>query len=211
MADQQKKTPIHIPGTMRPDEDEATAVARTVLQPAVRAATTLHGYSQDFGEIDIGGLISTLEGQMEATHKGDLKRGEEMLTAQAHTLDAIYYNTLARHAIYADNTDKLDNYLKLALRSQSPCRATWETLATIKNPPVARYVNQANIAHGPQQVNNGTTQGAQTTPARENQNLQNKLLEEKDEERLDTRTTCTASRVDSDMATVGKINRAENN
>jgi hypothetical protein len=27
-------------------------------------------------------------------------------------------------------------------------------LATIKNPPVMGYVRQANIVHGPQQVNN---------------------------------------------------------
>jgi hypothetical protein len=32
-------------------------------------------------------------------------------------------------------------------------RMTLESLATIKNPPVV-YARQANIAHGPQQVNN---------------------------------------------------------
>jgi hypothetical protein len=37
--------------------------------------------------------------------------------------------------------------------AQSQCRAT---LATIKHPPVMGYVRQANIAHGPQQVNNAS-------------------------------------------------------
>jgi hypothetical protein len=41
----------------------------------------------------------------------------------------------------------------MALRAQSQCRATLETLATVKNPPVV-FAKQANIANGPQQVNN---------------------------------------------------------
>lgn len=71
------------------------------------------------------------------------------MTTQAHILDAIF-NNLARRAINAEYLDNLDRYLKLALGAQSQCRATWEALATIKNPPVTGYVRQANIAHGPQ-------------------------------------------------------------
>jgi len=62
--------------------------------------------------------------------------------------------------------DNLDRYLELALRAQSQSRATWDALATIKNPPVAGYVRQANIAHGPQQVNN-TSATPDGTAARE--------------------------------------------
>jgi hypothetical protein len=42
--------------------------------------------------------------------------------------------------------------LRLALKAQTQCRATVETLATMKNPVV--FAKQANIAHGPQQINN---------------------------------------------------------
>ena len=42
--------------------------------------------------------------------------------------------------------------MRLSLKAQGQCRATLETLAVIKNPPV--FAHQANIAHGPQQVNN---------------------------------------------------------
>jgi len=86
-------------------------------------------------------------------NEGVLERAEAMLTSQAHTLDAIF-NNLARRAVNAEYMDHLDRYLKLALRAQSQCRATWESLITIKHPPVAGYVKQANIVHGPQQVNN---------------------------------------------------------
>ena len=41
-------------------------------------------------------------------------------------------------------------YLKLGLRAQSQCRATWEVISAIKHPPVAGYVCQANISHGHQ-------------------------------------------------------------
>jgi hypothetical protein len=42
----------------------------------------------------------------------------------------------------------------MALRAQSQCRATLETLAAIKNPPIV-YARQANVTTGPQQINNG--------------------------------------------------------
>jgi|GEM_PF-6335121 len=41
-----------------------------------------------------------------------------------------------------------------------------------------------------------------------NPTLKNKLLEEKDSERLDPRAACTPGRADPDMATVGEIDQA---
>ena len=61
------------------------------------------------------------------------------------------------------------------------------------------------LAHGPQQVNNTPN----TPRARENQNPQNKQLEQKDGERLDTRKTSKTGKADPAMATVGKVDRAE--
>jgi len=50
----------------------------------------------------------------------------------------------------------METYLRLALKAQAQSRATLETLAAIKNPPVV-FARQANINHGgQQQVNNGT-------------------------------------------------------
>ena len=42
-----------------------------------------------------------------------------------------------------------ETYLRLALKAQSQCRATLETLAAIKNPPVI-FAKQANVTTGPQ-------------------------------------------------------------
>ena len=213
MATKRKPTkkcdPNQITAAGKPDEDQAVAIARTVLRPTVQAAVTLKEYGKFCGDLDLAGLIESLTEQTRASSDGDLKRAEAMLTAQAHTLDAIF-NNLARRAINAEYLDNLDRYLKLALRAQSQCRATWEALATIKNPPIVGYVRQANIAHGHQQVNNTPAAPDGAPRAGENPNLQNKLLEEKDGERLDTGTTSTPSQADPAMATLGEVDRAEN-
>lgn len=205
-----KRNPNEITATGRPDEDEAVGIARTVLNPTVQAAVTLGEYCKSYGDLDLSGLIASLTDQTRATNDGDLERGEAMLTAQAHTLDAIF-NLLAQRAINISYMDHVDRYLKLALRAQSQCRATWEALFTLKNPPMAGYVAQANIAHGPQQVNNTPSSTTEASRARENSNLQNKLLEEKNGERLDTRAAGAAGRADPAMATVGKVDRTKNN
>ena len=203
-----KRDPNQITANGKADEDQAVAIARTVLRPTVQAAVTLKEYGKSYGDLDLGGLIDSLSELTRTTSDGDLKRAEAMLTAQAHTLDAIF-NNLARRAINAEYMDNLDRYLKLGLRAQSQCRATWEALATIKNPPVMGYVRQANIAHGPQQVNNATAASDGDSRAGKNPNLQNKLLEETDGERLDTGAAGAAGRADPAMATVGEVDRAE--
>jgi hypothetical protein len=75
--------------------------------------------------------------------------------------------------------------MRLGLKAQSQCRATLETLAQIKNPPVV-IARQANIAQGPQQVNNEMMpSGRACAGAGENEKPQNKLLEAQNAERLD--------------------------
>jgi len=203
-----KRDPNQIAANGKPDEDQAVTVARTVLRPTVQAALTLKEYGKSFGDLELSGLIESLVEQTRAGSGGNLKRAEAMLTAQAHTLDAIF-NNLSRRAINAEYMDHLDRYLKLALRAQSQCRATWEALSAIKYPPVMGYVRQANIANGPQQVNNAAAAPDGAPRAGENPNLQNRLLEEKDGERLDPGTACTPGRADPAMATVGEVDRTE--
>ena len=86
-----------------------------------------------------------------------------------------------------------ETYLRLALKAQAQCRTTWESLAEIKNPRAVAFVRQANIAHGPQQVNNGTV-ASQDAPTRaeksENQSIE--LLGASDGKRLDTEAPAMA-------------------
>ena len=203
-----KRDPNQITAAGKPNEDKAVAIARTVLRPTVQAAVTLKEYGKSYGDLELSGLIDALTAQTKAVTDGDLGRGEAMLAVQAHTLDAVF-NNLARRAINAEYMDNLDRYLKLALRAQSQCRATWETLATMKNPPMIGYVRQANIAHGHQQVNNAASPAGDTSRPRENVDLQSKLLEENSGERLDIGAAGAAGRTNPAMAPLGKGDRTK--
>ena len=188
-----------------PGDTQERLLARVSLRPEVTAAVTSIEYQRGlFNGQSLDDVVRELETQCAAAQRGDLSRPEALLTAQAHTLDAIF-NKLARLA--AANLTKCpdwgDRYLRLAMKAQSQCRATLETLATVKNPPIV-IARQANIAHGHQQVNNGEPPRAWEIPSE-----QSKLLEAKDGEWLDTGAAGQAIGSDPAMATVGAIHRPE--
>ena len=99
----------------------------------------------------------------------------------------------------------LEGFMRMALRAQSQCRATLETLATIKNPPIV-YAKQANFAAGHQQVNNGI---AATTQAREIETKQTQLTGGTHELLQDTRASGETSRANQTLEALGEIDRAE--
>jgi hypothetical protein len=105
-------------------------------------------------------LASDLANLAKTIGKGDLTRAEEMLIAQAQTLNCIFNNLAQRAAQRPNGSGPNTNihgteiYLRLALKAQNQCRATLQAVATIKNPPIV-FAQQANISNGPQQVNNG--------------------------------------------------------
>jgi hypothetical protein len=111
-----------------------------------------------------------------------------------------------------EHLDATDRYMRLALKAQSQCRATLETLAAIKNPPTV-FARQANIAQGPQQVNNTVSLiGGDAQPlarAGNQESEPNKLLEAHGE-RLDLGATSTAGAGDQALAAVGARHRPAN-
>lgn len=186
--------------------EENASMARNVFSPSIRGALTTEAFSKVFGHTDLQSLINELGNQIDRVKSNDLSRAESLLITQAHTLDAIF-NELARRAAanMGEYINATDRYLRLALKAQSQCRATLETLAAIKNPPVI-YAKQANISNGPQQVNNGSPQPV----AREEKAIEhNELLEAQHGQRLDTRTTAATIDVDKELETVGAIDRTE--
>ena len=205
-APAKKRSPNDSETTTQSAKNKAASTARMVTSPTVRGAVTAQAFSKTFGETDLAALIEVLADQNKSARNGDLARAENMLMTQAHTLDAIF-NELARRAAsnMGEYMNAMDRYLRLALKAQSQCRATLETLVTIKNPPVI-YAKQANIANGPQQVNNGTP------PAHAGGEISiepNKLLEQQHGQRMDTGTQSAAIGADKKLETVGAIDRAE--
>lgn len=174
---------------------------------ASNAVTTCKFAKGSFGELDLTTSIEVLREKVDKVNEGDLSDVEATLTAQAVALDAIFTELARRGALnMGEYLNAAETYLRLALKAQSQCRATLETLANIKNPPVA-YVKQANISHGHQQINNGTPAPSR---ARENESQQNKLLEQQHGKWVDCGEAGAAGGVDKAMATLGEINRAEN-
>jgi hypothetical protein len=97
-----------------------------------------------------------------------------------------------------------EGFMRLALRAQSQCRATLETLAAIKNPPVI-YARQINQTTGPQQINNGTAPSRK----RENETEPSKLSEGNHELLEDTRASGTTGGGDTALEALGALDGAE--
>jgi hypothetical protein len=190
---------------------EITNDPAKAFDPLARNAATAATFtaSHCIGVLDLPELTAVLEQLAPMIHAGNTKYQERMLFAQANTLDAIFNRLASRAATEAYNEQ--ERMLRLALKAQSNCRVTLETLAAIKNPPLI-FAKQANIAHGPQQVNNDAlprARGKSSKPLKGNL-AQPKLLEQQTNElaRLDARTARKAGRGNQAVATVATVNGA---
>ncbi len=198
-----KRDPKTLLTVTRPLEEEPKVTfAKAALRPTIQAGLTIIELNRSLGELPLESLVDDLREQCELVAKGELRRPEELLVTQAHTLDGLFH-FMARRALanLGKYPQVADTYMRLALKSQAQARATVETLAEMKNPKPVAFVRQANIANGPQQVNNGPL------PTREEigQNAQNELLESGDGERLDPGTAGTAGRNDPPLEAVGAL------
>lgn len=189
------------------DNAEKRRIAEIILSPAATHSTVARSYLNALvdGKLDQETMRQVIRDKSREIVGGDLSGAERMLFSQATTLNAVCVDLLLRaNANLYDHISHGETYMKLALKAQSQCRATLETLAAIKNPPI--FARQANFANGPQQVNNGV-------PARagENQTAPNELLEVQNEgERLDVGTPGQASGGAPALAAVGAIDGTAN-
>lgn len=204
-----KVVPIHY----QPDattDDVRRDVAKLVTSPELTAHRVIRAAEAKSGlgdSIDVPALLEILRAQATAANRNDLSQAEAMLMNQATALQ-ILFGRLAERGMGCTITPAFEANMRVALRAQAQCRATLETLAALKNPPVV-FARQANIAAGPQQVNNGIASPVQSSRAENSENPPTKLLEAQDGERLDTATTCTASGADTALETVGALHRAD--
>ena len=161
-----KTEPKREPGASRalysvakPGETREQLIAQIAAAGMLENAATVQAFGKGtVGEIGITEAVHALRERADAMSRGDLSGAEAMLTAQASSLNAIFAEMARRAAAnMGEYLSATETYLRLALKAQAQCRATLETLATIKAGPVV-IARQANIAHGPQQVNNGVSQ-----------------------------------------------------
>jgi hypothetical protein len=165
---------------------------------AVQARLLVDVLAPQLGPVDLTECYVKLAAETERVQAGDLAGLEAMLAAQSITLNALFGSYTRRSQINTGNLEVSDTLMRMALRAQAQCRATIETLAAIKNPPVV-FAKQANISSGPQQVNNHA-------PAEEISIPPNRLLEA--HERVDDFTALATGRRDSELAAVGTLDGA---
>ena len=206
------ETPPDPPGKSRDH-----MMAKVAVDGIVGNARTLVSFGEPtFGELSLTECAMVLKETARDLNSGDLSATVTMLTAQAAALNAMF-GELARagQANMFKAPDYAERMLRLALKAQGQSRATLETIAAIKNPPVV-FARQANINNGgQQQVNNGTPtpvseQYAQAgAHAQETDSRPNELLEEltHGSTQLDTRATAAAGRTHPSLEPVGAINR----
>jgi len=191
---------------------EAILQAKTsvALAPSYNAGGIVTAFtSATVGEVDLMAAGKEIANRCAHVIENMTGRMEEMLMAQAHSLDVMFASLSRRAATNMGQGEgrllnAADMYMKLALRAQNQCRMTLETLATIKNPPVV-FAKQANIAHGHQQVNNGEAIPVARTS--EKSNRPNKLLERPNAkpEWMDAGAAAAAIPSDPGMATLESI------
>lgn len=189
-------------------EAECTRLSAALLcGPEFAALRVIRSVDEkNYGQLlDVPAVVTHLRLQASVVQGGDMAGTEAMLMNQATALQSLFARLIERGM---DQTimPNMEGFLKLGLRAQNQCRATLETLAAIKNPPVV-FAKQANITNGPQQVNNGI----EAPRAQENKIEQTKLLEAIPNERLDFGEKATASETNQAMATVGTVHRAKDN
>lgn len=191
--------------TAEPGKTEARQFADLVSRGIATNGITAAAFTgSQLGAVSITEMVASLQDAGEAVNRGDLSNAERVLNAQALTLNAMFSELARRSALnMGEHLGAAETYMRLALKAQSQSRATFETLAAIKNPPVV-FAKQMNVANGPQQVNNGTaprTLETQTAP--------NKLSGKLNELRQNTRAPQATSRAHPRLEPVGKVNRTE--
>ena len=207
------------PEAANPPEQTTADKARMALLPSVNGAAVIEAYQANVigKDADINVMIDRLRETFTDVKGGDLHTLEAMLISQATALQTIF-TSLARRASTQERLPQYQAFLGLALKAQAQSRATISALVDLKYPRQATFVKQANIAHGPQQVNNGGTVGADPeqyaqAPAhgKESEPEQNKLLEAdhgQPRQRMDPRAAQKAERSYQAVEAVEQIHRA---
>ncbi len=195
-----------------PEMTQAEVLSRAALSPSINAVTVIKSYQGNLmgPEVDFNVMVDGLRETVKDVKGGDLSNLEGMLVCQATALQTMF-TSLARRAERQEHLKQFNTFMVLALKAQAQSRATISALVELKHPKQATFVQQANIAHGPQQVNNGQPPRGTPAPthAEETKTHPPELLEEHHGERLDTRATSKASGDDPHLETVATVNRPQ--
>lgn len=107
------------------DESEDAAMARAFTNASVRSALTTRSFTNKGFEIETGALVK----QLKTLCKDDNFNVDEMLKAQAQTLDAIFNNLAQTAALNFNNVNVFTPIMKLAMQAQNQCGKTLQVIS----------------------------------------------------------------------------------
>jgi cellobiose-specific phosphotransferase system component IIB len=191
------------------DENKLTPAmqAKSSVRADIVGAAAMESFNKAmFPDAGLSDLIIELRESIKAVQSGDMTGMEAMLVAQAQALQTMFVS-LMRKGQAQEYMKQYQTHINLALKAQAQSRATIQALVELKYPRHVVITKQANIAHGPQQVNNATETHAH---AGETQNEQTKLIKEQAYGAMDIRSTTETIGVDQELETMGRSNRPQN-
>lgn len=139
------------------EETGAQAMARKVLDPGFRHAVTASSFAGKVlgNSIEHPGLMDYVDHVLKVGGKaegGDLAIASRLLASQAITLDSMFTELARRAALnMSEYVNAAERYGRLALKAQSNCRATLETLAKLHQPR-EQTVRHVHVNEGGQAV-----------------------------------------------------------
>lgn len=138
-------------------ETGARAMARKLLEPQARHAVAAGSFASALlGKDHEGpGIMDYVEHMRSVTDKaegGDLSMASRMLAAQAITLDSMFTEFARRAALnMGEYIGASETYGRMALKAQSNCRSTLDTLAKLHQPR-EQTVRHVHVNEGGQAV-----------------------------------------------------------
>ena len=152
-----KKADKELRIAMAPDGNPEKVMADLTVSPFLNGGMVVQALTTNLLGEDATGITEVVESLRDSARKasdGDLSTLEAMLISQATALQTIFAS-YARRAQIQPQQKHLEAFMGMALKAQAQSRATIQAVVELKYPKQATFVKQANIAHGPQQVNNG--------------------------------------------------------
>ena len=175
--------------------ETAERIAKLAVSPEMSSQRVVAASERNKGldeHLDIPQLMAVLKAESERLSEGKSEDVGPILANQAIALQSLF-SRLTERALSQSHMSNIEAFMRLALRAQSQCRSTLETLSSLNKAPTV-FAQQANVATN-QQINYA----------------QNQLLGDDDELRQDTRAPGAEKAINPEMEALGEVHGAENN
>jgi len=133
--------------------ETAERIAKLAVSPEMSSQRVVAASERNKGldeHLDIPQLMAALKAESERLSGGKSEDIGPILANQALALQSLF-SRLTERALSQSHTSNIEAFMRLALRAQSQCRATLESLSSLNKTPTV-FAQQANVATN-QQIN----------------------------------------------------------